>query len=228
MGCFSREFTGTTWTGTSYEAAHVSGWVRRLESCTVSRPCPCEILNTGLLVKYPGPSWALSLVTHRQAQDAIQARLQAPGGTVMQCWSASANLSTESWRHGSPQSGELILLQMDCELTLNAIMHTGHFNNAWPTNHTICILEGPGGRRRSVGTAVMFCSNVHGDTVPVSVCSRSPPCTPHTDYILGAGLNSGQYLQQLWSGTNFIRTFWVWSYHNLPNCLLLLQAITSN
>ena len=94
--------------------------LRRLESCTVSRPCPCEILNTGLLVKYPGPSWALSLVTHRQAQDAIQARLQAPGGTVMQCWSASANLSTESWRHGSPQSGELILLQMDCELTLNA------------------------------------------------------------------------------------------------------------
>ena len=46
--------------------------LRRLESCTVSRPCPCEILNTGLLVKYPGPSWALSLVTHRQAQDAIQ------------------------------------------------------------------------------------------------------------------------------------------------------------
>lgn len=46
--------------------------LRRLESCTVPRPCPCERLNTGLLVKYPGPSWALSLVTHRQAQDAIQ------------------------------------------------------------------------------------------------------------------------------------------------------------
>ena len=30
--------------------------LRRLESCIVSRPCPCEILNTGLLVKYPGPS----------------------------------------------------------------------------------------------------------------------------------------------------------------------------
>ena len=144
MGCFSREFTGTTWTGTSYEAAHVSGWVaapaaRKLHCVQAVSMWDTEHWASGE-ISWTGPSWALSLVTHRQAQDAVQARLQAPGGTVMQCWSASANLSTESWRHGSPQSGELILLQMDCELRLNAIINTGHFNNAWPTHDTNAIL----------------------------------------------------------------------------------------
>ena len=52
VGCFSNDFTGTTWTGTSYETRpHMSragSRLRRLESCTaLCRPCPCEDWTLG-------------------------------------------------------------------------------------------------------------------------------------------------------------------------------------
>ena len=90
MGCFSNDFTGTTWPGTSYETrphmSRVSGWVaapaaRKLH-CAGRVHVKTERWASG---EISWPELSTITVTHRQAQGAIQARLQAPGSSMMQC-----------------------------------------------------------------------------------------------------------------------------------------------
>ena len=74
------------------------------------------------------PELSTITVTHRQAQGAIQARLQAPGSSMMQCLSASAVLCTESrGAHTFAAEQDYVnYMRTKCHNP----RHTGHFNNA--------------------------------------------------------------------------------------------------
>ena len=132
VGCFSNDFTGNTWPGTSYEAAHVSGWVaapaaRKLH-CTVQAVSMWR-LNAGLLVKYPGLSWALSL----WLTDKHKALFRRDYRRQAAAWCSVCLLQQSSAL--SPGGAHTFAAEQDCVNYMSTKCHnprhTGHFNNAW-------------------------------------------------------------------------------------------------
>ena len=114
------------------EAAHVSGWVaapaaRKLH-CTVQAVSMWR-LNTGLLVKYPGLSWALSLWLTDKHKTLFRRdyRRQAAAWCRVSLLQQSSALS--------PDGAHTFAAEQDCVNYMSTKCHnprhTGHFNNAW-------------------------------------------------------------------------------------------------